>query len=43
MNANEPQLHTSSNMSDEERIALLADIILDAISAEDSQAAEAEG
>jgi hypothetical protein len=30
-------------MSDEERIAILADLILDAIGAEDAQGAETEG
>jgi len=40
MDTNEPRLYGASTMSDEERIAILADIILDAISAED---AETEG
>lgn len=43
MRVNESPSYTCSAMSDEERIAILADIILDAISAEDTQAAETEG
>jgi hypothetical protein len=43
MDANESRLYGASVMSDEERIAILADIILDAISAEDAQGAETEG
>jgi len=43
MDANESRLYGASAMSDEERIAILADIILDAISAEEAQGAETEG
>jgi hypothetical protein len=43
MNANESRLYGASAISDEERIAILADIILDAISAEESQEADMEG
>jgi hypothetical protein len=43
MNANKLPLYTPSVMSDEDRIAILADIILDAISAEEAQNAETEG
>ena len=42
MDANESRLYCASAMPDEERIAILADIILDAISAEESQGAETE-
>jgi len=43
MDANESRLYGISTMSDEERVAILADIILDAISAEEAQGAETEG
>lgn len=43
MDANESRLYGTSAISDEERIAILADIILDAISAEEAQGAETEG
>ncbi len=43
MDANELPLYMRSAMSDEERIAILADIILDAISAEDAEGTETEG
>lgn len=43
MDANESLSYGISAMPDEERIAILADIILDAISAEDAQATETEG
>lgn len=43
MDANESPLYTRSVMTDEERIAILADVILDAISAEEAQGAETEG
>ena len=43
MDASEPRLYGASAMSDEERVAILADIILDAISAEEAQGAETEG
>jgi hypothetical protein len=43
MDTSEPRLYGSSAMSDEERIAILADLILDAISAEEAQGAETEG
>jgi|GEM_PF-1276536 len=42
MNANEPRLYGRSTMSDEECAAVLADIILEAISAEQAQEAETE-
>jgi hypothetical protein len=42
MSTNELPLYTPSLMSDEDRIAILADIILDAISAEEVQSAETE-
>ena len=43
MDASQSHAYGITAMTDEERIAILADIILDAISAEDAQAAEAEG
>jgi hypothetical protein len=43
MNANEPRLYGTPATSDEECAAILADIILEAISAEEAQAAETEG
>lgn len=43
MNANESKLYGASAMSDEECAAVLADIILEAISAEEAQSIEAEG
>ncbi len=43
MGDNESGLYSASVMSDEERVAILADIILEAISSEQTQGAEAEG
>lgn len=43
MDANESLPYTRSAMSDDERVAILADIILDAISTEEAQGAETEG
>lgn len=40
MNTNKSRSYNASAMSDEERIAILADIILDAISAEESRVTE---
>lgn len=43
MDANESLPYTRSAMSDDERISILADIILDAISAEEAQNTGMEG
>lgn len=43
MDADETRLYGASAMSDEERIAILADVILEAISVEEARAVEAGG
>jgi hypothetical protein len=43
MDASESGLYGTSGMSDEERVAILADIILEAIGSEQAQGTEAEG
>lgn len=43
MNTDESLMYAHATMSDEDRIAILADIILDAISAEEAQSTETEG
>jgi len=43
MDASESGLYGTSGMSDEERIAILADIILEAISSEQTQGTGVEG
>ena len=43
MDANESQTYGISTLSDEERIAILADVILEAIRAEETQGTETEG
>jgi hypothetical protein len=42
MDANQLGLYSASAMSDEERVAILADIILEAIGIEEARAVEAE-
>ena len=43
MGANESGLYSPPAMSDEERVAILADIILEAINSEQAQGAATEG
>lgn len=43
MGGNESGLYSASAMSDEERVAILADIILEAINSEQAPGTETEG